>query len=254
MDNETYNKIIKRKQFSQLRKIDVELAWKHFENKQTSLNHKIKLTRNLLGKSLTMFTSNRFFKSKLFKAEEVLKKHLSTKERFEYYGKIYEKIFCGMKGKISVCDFGAGLNGFSYSFFPKNVSYFGFESIGQLVNLMNLYFNKNKYTGAKTIHMSLFELSNIKKLIKNVNGKKIVFLFKVLDSLEMIEKNYSKKLLKEIVPLVDKIVVSFATKSLLRKNLFFAKRNWILDFIKENFLLIEEFEFADEKYVIFSKK
>ena len=35
-----------------------------------------------------------------------------------------------------------------------------------------------------------------------------------LDSLEMLEKDFSKKLLKKIVPLVDKVVVSFATRSL----------------------------------------
>ena len=75
MDGEIYKKIIKRKQFSQLRKIDVELAWKHFEKRQTSLGHRIKLTRDLLGKTFTMFTSKRFLKSKIFDADWLLKRH-----------------------------------------------------------------------------------------------------------------------------------------------------------------------------------
>jgi len=42
----------------------------------------------------------------------------------------------------------------------------------------------------------------------------------VIDSLEVIERNYSKKLLKEIVPLVDLVVLSFATRSLGKRSKF----------------------------------
>ena len=51
MDEDIYSKIIKRKQFSQLKKIDVEIAWKSFEKRQVSEEEKIKLTRDLLGRS-----------------------------------------------------------------------------------------------------------------------------------------------------------------------------------------------------------
>ena len=85
-------------------------------------------------------------------------------------------------------------------------------------------------------------------------SKKIVFLFKVLDSLESIEKNYSKKFLKLIVPLTDKVIVSFATKSLRKKVDFKVKRNWVHNFIEENFRILEDFEVGGERYLSFSKK
>ena len=254
MDTEIYNKITKRKQFSQLRKIDVELAWKHFEKRQTILEEKIKLTRNLLGKTFVMFTSKRFLKSKVFEADWILKRHSSTSERFNFYPEIYSRIFSKINKKCTIFDLGAGVNGFSYDYLPKNSSYVGVESLGQLVELMNLYFKEKKLKRAKTFHFSLFELNQIKKLIKLSKGNKIVFLFKVLDSLEMLEKDYSKKFLEEITNIVDVVVVSFATRSLIKREKFKVNRKWILEFISKNFKLINEFEIGNEKYVIFSKR
>ena len=254
MDTEIYNKITKRKQFSQLCKIDVEMAWKHFENRQTSTEDKIKLTRNLLGKSFAMFTSKRFLKSKFFEAEWILKRHSSTSERFEFYPEIYSKIFLRIKEKAIVFDLGAGVNGFSYSYFPKGFSYVGIESLGQLVKSMNLYFEKKKFKNAKAMHFSLFELQKIKKLIKKEKGKKIIFLFKVLDSLEMLEKGYSKIFLEEIVNLADKVAISFATRSLIKKTKFKVNRKWLFNLISLKFKLIDQFEIGNEKYIIFSKK
>ena len=82
----------------------------------------------------------------------------------------------------------------------------------------------------------------------------MVFLFKALDSLEMLERNYSKKLLTEIVPLVDRVVVSFATKSLIARKKFNVKRNWIINFLKDNFEVLDDFYLEGERYLVFRKK
>jgi hypothetical protein len=68
----------------------------------------------------------------------------------------------------------------------------------------------------------------------------------------MLERNYSKKLLMEIVPLVKKVVVSFATRSIGARKKFFAKRNWMLNFIEENFEISDDFEISGERYIVFS--
>ena len=159
-----------------------------------------------------------------------------------------------ISGKIIIIDLGAGVNGFSYKFFPKKVSYLGIESLGQLVNSMNAYFKSEKFRNAKAVHLSLFELKKLLKLIKKEKGKKIVFLFKVLDSLEALQKDYSKKLLKETVPLIERTVISFATKSMNRRKKIFSDREWIVSFIKNNFKILEEFGGIDEKYLVFSKR
>ena len=72
--------------------------------------------------------------------------------------------------------------------------------------------------------------------------------------LEMIEENYSKKLLNEVVPLADEVIISFATRSMIRKEKFKANRKWILVFVKENFKILDEFEIGAERYVVFKCK
>lgn len=251
MDKEIYEQIVKKKEFSQLPRKDVELAFSHFADSEYE-EDKVKLTRDLLMKVFSAFTSRKLFNAKNKNKEWILKKHVSTRERFDFYEKIYKRILKECDA-VSVIDLGAGVNGFSYDYFKKKVNYVGVEAIGQLVELVNFYFKEKKICG-KVFHFSLFDLSKVKNLIKKQRGKKVVFLFKTLDSLEMIERDYSKKLLKEIVPLVDKVVVSFATQSLVSRKKFKVQRNWIVNFIKENFEVLDEFEVGGERYISFCKR
>lgn len=255
--NEILKKIMEKKEFSQLPKKDVEKVFEKFEKKQTSDEEKIKLSRDLLRKIYSSFTSGKLLNLKDKNEGWILKKHLSTRERLSYYKELYGKLLREFEGQeISVIDLGAGVNGFSYKYFSDagfNVNYVGVEAVGQLVSLMNFYFKKNKLS-SKAIHESLFELEKIKEIIKTSSRPRIVFLFKVVDSLEMLERNYSKKLLSEILPLADKVVLSFATESFFKRNKFRADRKWILKFIKNNFDLTENFELGSEKYFVFKKR
>ncbi|MDP3758722.1 MAG: hypothetical protein Q8Q86_03310, partial [Candidatus Daviesbacteria bacterium] len=70
----------------------------------------------------------------------------------------------------------------------------------------------------------------------------------------MLESDYSKKLLKEIVPLADKVVISFATRSMIKRKHFLVNRNWILDFIRENFKILDDFEIGGERYIVLRKR
>ena len=264
-------KIIQKKEFSELPKKDVELAFEKFDKKFYCREEKIKLTRDLLRKVFSGFTSRKILIQKNKSPDWVLKKHLSTRERMginrlskpgqtgegiSYYEEIYLRLFKGLDKKLSVVDLGAGVNGFSYNYFKKigyDVNYVGVESIGQLVKLVNNYFENENISG-KAIHLSLFELEKIKKIIKKTKRPKIVFLFKTIDSLEMLKRDYSKKLISEIVGLVDRVVVSFATRSMLKKKKFKVKRNWIINFIKDNFMVLDDFELCGERYLSFRKK
>jgi hypothetical protein len=253
--NKKILEIIKEKRdFSLLRDIDIEKNFNLFEKRQCSEEEKINLTKEQLRKLFTVFVSKKLLSLKDKSPEWILRKHISTRERLPFYSNIYSKILNDQK-KIHIFDLGCGINGFSYPFFNKknNVTYTGIESVGQLVDLTNYFFEKEEIPG-KCLHLSLFELEEIKKQIKKEKGKKIVFLFKVIDALESTELNYSKKLLLELVPLVDKIVLSFATKSLGNKAQFKANRKWILDFVSENFDVLDEFEIGGERYILFGKR
>jgi hypothetical protein len=253
MNKKILNIIKKKRELSQIPEKDIEIAYSRFEKNDLLEEEKIKKTKEILRKNFIAFVSKKLFSPKDKSVEWILRKHISTKERLPFYQEIYKRIFKKFK-KATLIDLGAGINGFSYSFFPKNVeiNYFGIESVGQLVDLTNIYFKKNKISG-KVIHMSLFEKENLKKFIKKQKKPRVIFLFKVIDSLEIFKKNYSKELILEIIGLADFMVLSFATKTLRNKKPFFAKRDWIIKFIKENFKVLDDFEFGGERYFVFSK-
>lgn len=253
---ELIKKIIKKKEFSELPNKDVLFAFENFDKEMYSDEEKIKLTRNLLRKVFSSFTSKKIFLPKDKTEEWFLKKHLSTKERLPYYDKIYLKILKGMNKKLSIIDLGAGINGLSYNYFKKigfDVKYIAIEAMGQFVNLMNNYFKKEKLKG-KAIHLSLFELEKLKEIILKTKKPRVALLLKTIDSIEILEKNYSKKLIFEISPLCDKFVLSFSIRSMIKRKKFNAKRSWIINFIEENFEILNIFEFGGEKYFIFKNK
>ena len=240
-------KISEKKEFSKLTKLDLELAFSHFEKREVSDIEKIRLTRELLHRVFGAFTSKKLLSPKNKDEEWILRKHLSTRERLPNYPELYKRLL----GDFNVIDLGAGINGFSYSFFPKKKIYVAVEAMGQLVDLMNSYFRKNNFLKAKAIHGSLFELGTIKKIIKEIKSPKVIFLFKVLDSLEMLKRDFSKELLKAITPLANKIVISFATRSMIKRKRFNVNRNWILKFIMENFKILDDFQIGSEHYIVF---
>jgi len=255
---ELIKKITEKKEFSQLPEKDVELAFGKFDKLQYLDEEKIKLTRDLLRKVFSAFTSQKILSIKDKSSEWFLKKHISTRERIPYYHKVYKRILKGVGKKVSIIDLGAGINGLSYNYFQDDgisVKYVGIESMGQFVNLMNNHFEKeNLKKKAKAIQVSLFEIEKVKKIIKENKKPLAVFLFKTLDSLEMLKRDFSKALLSNIVPLVDRVVVSFATRSLVKRTRFKAQRNWIVDFIKNNFSILDDFELGSERYVVFERK
>ncbi len=255
--DELIKKITDKKDFSELPKQDVELAFNKFDKPHYLDEEKIKLTRDLLRKVFSVFTSGKLLNIKNKDCEWILNKHISTRERLKFYPEVYRKIFSDSilkkKVELTVVDLGAGINGFSYKYFPKNINYLGVEGMNQLVSLTNYYFNKEHIKG-KVIQESLFNLDEIKELLFKVKGLKILFLFKVIDSLEMLQDNYSKSLLKELTPLVDFVVISFATRSLVKRERFKVNRKWILEFIRENFEVLEDFEIGNERYIKFRSK
>jgi len=256
---ELIQKITSKREFSDLPKKDVEMIFDKFDNEKYLDEEKIKLSRDFLRKVYSVFASEKLLKNKSKDFEWLLKKHISTKERFDSYKDLYERLFRNFdKNKnLAIFDLGCGINGFSYPFFKQarkdlKIEYVGIEAIGQLVNLQNNYFQKEKING-KVIHESLFNIEKIKQILSQGQKPKIIFLFKVLDSLEMIKRDYSKTLLIELSKFVDEIIISFATKSLVKKKKFNVQRNWIVNFIKGNFKIINDFELANERYLSFKK-
>jgi len=252
---ELIERIIQKREFSQLPKTDVEIAFSHFEKRQVSDEEKIRLTRELLHKVFGAFVSQKLLSPKNKSEKWILRKHLSTRERLPFYRRVYTRIFSGIK-EANIIDLGCGINGLSIKIIEENVEvkkYIGIESVGQLVELVNSYFKKEKIRG-RVIHESLFDLKNIKRIILTQKKPRIILLFKMIGPLEAMEDNYSKKLISEISPLADRVVVSFATESMQRRLRFKWKRAWLTSFIENNFRILDDFELGGERYLVFCKK
>lgn len=253
---EIIKKIIQKKEFSEIPLEDVKLVFSKIDKENLSDYEKLKLTRELLRRVYSSFTSQKLLSLKKRTPLWVLMKHKSTKERLPFYDEIYKRCLRGFEDSknLLILDLGAGVNGFSFEFFIKinsKIKYLGVEAVGQLCKLMNSYFIGNSLDG-EAIHASLFDEEEILKIIRDSQKNKIVFLLKVVDSIEMIRRDYSKFLIKEAVLSSKRVVVSFATKSLGNRKSFSSERKWLLNFISENFNIEDDFEFGGERYLLFS--
>jgi len=254
-----YEKIVKKKEFSEIPIEDVERVWNLFDGKNLLDEEKIKKVRDLLRIIYSGFGGRKILVWKNKNAEEILKKHLSTRERYDYYPEIYERLLkrVGKNKETNIIDLGCGVNGFSYKFFKEigyNVNYTGIEALGQLVNITNLFFKTNKIKGV-VYHKSLFEKDKIVEIINKAKKPKIIFMFKVIDALETLERNYTLKLLESIKnSSVDEVVISFATESWIKRKKFYVQRTWLINFIKANFEFLDDFEIMGERYLVFSKQ
>lgn len=238
----TLEKIKEKKEFSQLPDSLIERAVQIAKGD-------VKEARAILRKYFGVFLTNKLLSGKL-SPEEILKKHLSTKNRD--YGELYRKLIVGEK---TVVDLGAGVNGFSYNFMPRNTVYVAIEATGQFVKMMNNYFRDRGYEKAHVFHRDLYDLGFIIKILKGLEEKKprVVFMFNILDALEFFKRDYSKKLIAEVSENCEKLVLSFPTKSLSGKTTFKVSRGWLKGYIEENFGICEEFSLNGERFLIIKK-
>jgi len=85
MDSKIYEKIIAKKEFSNLPKKDVEKVYSLFNKEHLIDEEKIKKTRDMLRKVYFAFGSLKLLNTKIIDkkgVDEILKKHISTRERF----------------------------------------------------------------------------------------------------------------------------------------------------------------------------
>jgi hypothetical protein len=204
----------------------------------------VKEARKILRKYFGVFLTNRVLKGK-----GLLGSHLSSKKRDyeEFYSKIFEEV-----GDVrSVVDLGCGVNGFSYEFLPNDVSYFGVEAAGQLVNQMNSFFDENGFAG-EAICGDLFDLGLVDSVLEGAENPKVVFLFQVVDALESMKRDFSKELISFVMKNCDFLVISLPLFSLGGRKKFAVDRKWLVDWLKKNFSLKKDFELFGERILVVS--
>jgi len=217
----------------------------------------VKEARAILRKYFGVFLTNKILKPKdITNFSEVLKSHKSSFKR--NYAELYQKIFSNKENFQSIIDLGCGVNGFSIKELRNFVDadYVGIEASGQIVDLTNSFFRKEKLK-ARVFHLDLFNIERVKKGVQQSERPKIIFMFQIIDALEFFKKDFSKEFIKEISKessSEDLFILSFSTKSLSGKKYFKTRRMWIIEFLRENFNIEKEFGVFDERFILFRKK
>ena len=176
--------------------------------------------------------------------------HTSSKKR--NYLEFYKEIFSGVKSVKSIVDLGCGANGFSYDYLKKelgNIDYVGIEAAGQLVEHMNKYFEMNNFKG-EAVCMDLFDIKSVLEILKKQERNRVVFLFQVIDALENLERDFSKKFILEISKECELMVISLPTESSGGRKRFEVQRKWLVNFLEDNFVIKKDFEVNGERILV----
>ena len=114
---------------------------------------------------------------------------------------------------------------------------------------INKYFNIANITGeAKSIDLIKDE---IKEICKDAD---VILLFKVLDSLEAIKKNISRKIIKDLSNNTANIVISFPTMSIGgKKDIKMKRRAWFDKLVSRSGFEVKQFNIPGEMFYVLSK-
>jgi hypothetical protein len=273
MDNRLIEEVRKKREFSRLPDSVVLRALEKSSGD-------VKLAREWLRKYFGVFLTNR-----VLRGRDLLGSHFSSRKRNyeEFYGGIFEAINnvkvegCNSvpsktKGsstlasllvsdgsleskKFSILDLGCGVNGFSFEELVNvlgSVRYIGVEAAGQLVDFMNEFFEEKKFDG-KAVKGDLMDLDFVKEVLDEEKFD-VCFLFQVVDALESVEKDYSKRLVSLIMESVGLLVISLPVVSLGgRKRIGEEKRMWLVDWLGAEFEIIKDFEMFGERVLVIGR-
>jgi len=180
---------------------------------------------------------------------EFLKNHQSTKERLNSYLEVYTKVF--EQKNLRVLDLGCGFNPLFFLLFTKNISCIAIDINSEELKLLSdIYssFNKN----IETYQLDLTDPSALTKLGILSEKTNITLMLKLLDSLETKNRGTTLKLLEQIHS--EHLLISFATKSIGGNKKINGARKWFTRAIKKSkFVLLNEFETQNEKYLLFKQ-
>jgi len=192
------------------------------ENKKSREYEKIfKDLRRILRKSYGMF------------------RNLNEKRDLE----IYEKIFSIAKPR-KILDLGCGLDPLEYCKLT-NAELYVSDISQSIINKLNDYFKLNKING-KAFVFNLLD-DDLEKLPK----ADLCLMLKLLDSIELFKRNYTKELLTKIKS--KYFLISFAKRTLSSKRIIKSSRNWILRILRELNFSYELFDYDNEIYFLVKK-
>lgn len=174
---------------------------------------------------------------------DILRLHLSTKERISYMEELYDKIFKVTGKPEKILDLGCGLNPLTYPWMDVKAEYYAVEFNQKDVEFINRFFKVEKIKG-KAIKLDL--LDDYKKI--KSHAVDVCFLFKVLDSLERVKRYISYEIIKNVN--AKFIVVSFPLKTVTGKQMRLEQRNWFEKLLGRLDKQFQVFSFKNEIFYL----
>lgn len=136
--------------------------------------------------------------------EQILHSHVSTSERLDDLGAVFEAIWKVTGQPKRVMDLACGLNPFAVPWMAGVDAYFACDINVRLASCINKFFENIEFNGISACHDLLVTVPNWQA--------DVAFLFKTLPCLEQQEKGAGLAILKQIQ--APYIVVSFPSQSL----------------------------------------
>jgi hypothetical protein len=217
---------------------------------------KIREARIILRKYFGVFLTNKVVKPKdVFNYNSVLLSHKSSQKRDYniFYDMVRSNFGFDDNFKLNFIDLGSGVNGFSYPYLKNifgNVFYRGVEASKFVVDNTNLFFKRSGYSeNCACVWGDLFDENLVFGILRGVEKNRVVFLFQVIDALENLERDFSKDFFLRLKNDCELILVSLPLLSLCGKKRFEVRRKWILDFFRDNFVVLNSCEMFGELFI-----
>ena len=179
------------------------------------------------------------------KSKDTLQEHISSKERLEFYPKIYQDIFSITGKPKTILDLGCGLNPLSYKHLECKPTYYASELSKEDCKVIEYFFKENKIKG------ECFAFDLLSEDYSKLPEADICFLFKVLESLESVKKNISKEILQKIN--AKWIIVSFSKKSITGRPIKKKGRSWLMRMLKELGYEYQILDIGEEIFYVIKK-
>lgn len=237
--DKTYALKILNKVILENKKTYESLKQKKFNQKSKEFDIIIKLTRKKFRDYFGSYNSALTDGKKEILGEEIVTKHLSTRERFDFIDDF--ALFVGKTS--SILDLGCGYNPYFYKHFLGKPKYLASDISSDLKHIQSFFDSEN--IEGNTLVLDLVNESDLDKLEKISTEYETVFMLKLLDPLEKQKKNISRKIFEKIKS--KTIIVSFSTMSIGGKVPITSKRTWFYKIIKNK--KFEEIELGPEKYI-----
>lgn len=180
--------------------------------------------------------------------EQLLSFHQSSKERLPFYPRIYKYIFARTGKPGSVLDLGCGANPYSYSLLGCTPRYVAVDLPSDELELITTFFSRAGIRG-EVRGSDLVEEYDALGVLGTFD---VCFCFKLLDSLETVERHSSKRLLGAVD--AQWLIVSFPTLSIGgRSPIKKERRAWFERFLAKERWVYETVEVPNEVFYVIKK-